>query len=70
MNITNIERRVEQGVRTMISRKVGDLTCRFAKNYMFRGADNVRKFGISMFSVHDSVRDSLRDYVWQQYESR
>ncbi len=70
MNLTNIERLVEQGVRTMISRKVGDLTCRIAKNYMFYGADKVRKFGISMFSVHGSVRDSLRDYTRRPYETR
>jgi hypothetical protein len=65
MNVTNIERRVEQGVRTMISRKVGDLTCRIAKNYMFYGAENVRKFGLNLFSVAGPVQD----YTRKPYES-
>jgi hypothetical protein len=66
MNVTNIERRVEQGVRTMISRKAGDLTCRIAKNYMFRGADNARKFGLNLFPVAGPVQN----YIRRQYESR
>jgi len=66
MNITNIERRVEQGVRTMISRKVGDLTCRIAKNYMFYGADKVRKFGLSLFPVTGPVQN----YTRRPYESK
>jgi len=60
MNITNIERRVEQGVITMIGRKAGDLTCRIAKNYMFYGADKVRKFGLNLFPVAGPVQNYTR----------
>jgi len=65
MNLTNIERRVEQGVRTVVSRNAGHLISRLAKNYMFFGANKVRTFEIGMFSV----RRSVRDFTWKLYES-
>ena len=65
MNLTNIELRIEKGIRSIISRRVADITSRLAKNYMFYGANNIRIFEIGMYSV----RRSIRNFTWKQYES-
>ena len=65
MNLTNIERRVEQGVRTMVSRNAGHLISRLAKNYMFVGANKIRTFETGIYSV----RRSVRDFTWKLYAS-